>query len=232
MKKLFTGLLGLILVLGLILTGCSSKQKNTDDIQAFFKAFNHLLESKSLHLEGSLDFNGATTPVDLWYDSQDGLEAAFVTSLDDDMPVEFYIKDGGTYLDFAGTRSSSTLANLGLDNSASLAGLNPFLDLSTDERLALIDSTSQNKDVHTLVLNTTELSKAIDSYGSAKISKAEISYTLKDNEISWLSFALEGTSELTQTPTDLNLTIDLTVHARNEKLNIPFPADLASWPRG
>ena len=132
MKKFLT--LIITCFLSLSLAGCSNS-KNNDDILTFFDALGNTLNLKSAQISGMKDSKMNIDPQIL---QKEDLQVATSIGLVAGDHVKnnflnFYIKDGKTYLNSMGTKTQSTVDKIGLKKNSKLNTYNPFLDLTDDQ---------------------------------------------------------------------------------------------------
>ena len=141
MKKFLT--LIITCFLSLSLAGCSNS-KNNDDILTFFDALGNTLNLKSVQINGTLDMKDSKMNIDAQILQKEDLQVATSIGLVAGDHVKnnflnFYIKDGKTYLNSMGTKTQSTVDKIGLKKNSKLNTYNPFLDLTDDQLCELFD---------------------------------------------------------------------------------------------
>lgn len=234
MKKILMRLL--VLCLAFSLCGCSSS-KNKEDIQVVFDALNTTLKAKSGSIVGEIEYNTKTEQkislkLDLIQNGDMQLKAIMGlesqgNKIDD--YLDFYIKDGKTYLNNMGTKSQSVASNIGIDTTKTLAVYNPFLDFSTNELSALFDSTSKKDNTYTLKLDPQKLATLLDGMGTLKVNKATIVATVEENHLSYLDVLITGNQTFNSSSYDVEIHFVGTVENFNSLDNIDFPDDLNEY---
>ncbi|WP_308585622.1 hypothetical protein [uncultured Holdemanella sp.] len=230
MKKIFT--LILTCFLSLSLSGCSSS-KNNEDILTFFNALDNTLNLKSAQISGTLDMKDSKLNIDAQILQKEDLQIASTIGLVAGGNVQnnflnFYIKDGKTYLNSMGTKTQSTVDKIGLKTNSKLNTYNPFLDLTDDQLCELFDSSKKENDTYTFKVNTSKLATLLDNMGSIKLDNATLEATIKNKNISHLVLSFTGK----QTVDDASANIDVSVELSIKKLNkINFPNDLDSYTK-
>ena len=228
MKKILTIILTCFLTLSL--AGCSSK-KNDDDILTFFDALDNTLNLKSAQINGSLTMKDSKLNIDAQILQKDDLQVSSSIGLVAGKNVQndflnFYIKDGKTYLNSMGTKTQSTVDKIGLKQNSKLNTYNPFLDLTDDELCELFDSSKKENDTYTFKVNTSKLATLLDNMGSVKLDNATLEATIKNEKISHMILNFTGT----QTVDDASADIDVSIELGIKKLNkINFPNDLDDY---
>lgn len=211
----------------LAFAGCS-KSQTLSYSQEFFTAFNHMLEADTLATDGDIEFGMIDTDFVFYLDqSSDDISLALETGSEaENNQINFYIKDGKTYLDYLGTKSSSVAENIGLGDGQKISVYNPFLDLSDEERAELFDSITLKDNTYTFQINKTNLAAYLDSYGSVSITKAVMTAKITDDEIKNLSLDITGKITMDAASADLVINLNLNVESMNQKIEIPWPDDL------
>ena len=140
--------------------------------------------------------------------------------------LNFYIKNGKTYLNSMGTKTQSTVDKIGLKKNSKLNAYNPFLDLTDDQLCELFDSSKKENDTYTFKVNTSKLATLLDNMGSVKLDHATLVATIKNEKISHMILNFTGT----QTVDDASANIDVSIELSIKKLNkINFPNDLDNY---
>lgn len=228
MKKFLT--LILTCFLSLSLAGCSSS-KNNDDILTFFDALGNTLNLKSAQISGTLDMKDSKMNIDAQILQKEDLQVATSIGLVAGDHVKnnflnFYIKDGKTYLNSMGTKTQSTVDKIGLKKNSKLNTYNPFLDLTNDQLCELFDSSKKENDTYTFKINTSKLATLLDNMGSIKLDDATLEATIKNKKISHMILSFTGKQTVNKVSADIDISIEL----RIKKLNkINFPNDLDSY---
>ena len=228
MKKILTIILTCFISLSL--AGCSSK-KNDDDILAFFNALDNTLNLKSAQINGSLTMKDSKMNVDAQILQKEDLQVATSIGLVAGKNVQtnflnFYIKDGKTYLNSMGTKTQSTVDKIGLKQNSKLNTYNPFLDLTDDELCELFDSSKKENDTYTFKVNTSKLAALLDNMGSVKLDNATLEATIKNKKISHLALSFTGTQTVDDASADIDVSIELSIKKLNK---INFPNDLDAY---
>lgn len=210
-------------------TVCSHGEK-VKNAQTFFTAFNHLLEADTLHLQGSWSAQSASQTFDFYLDQQNQLECAlFLGSPADNSQVDFFIRDGKTYLDYQGTTSQSLAENIGIQKDTRLDVYNPFLDLNDQQRADLFDSITVDEDTYTFQINPGSLSTLLDSYGTAQVRQAVMTAVIEKDELRSLDLQIEGTIAAAGKSDALHIRLQVKTDSINEPVQIPWPDNLSSY---
>lgn len=236
MKKLCKFILSFFLAASL---GACSQADNVQDASVtFFDALHKTLSVDSVKIEGKVEADlGLTTSVDyeLWLDQKESLQLAITSQLDvmgvgaGDF-IDFYIKDGKTYLDTQGTKSSSTVEKIGLKKDGRLEVWDPFLSLTDKEKAEIFKSAKVNGDEYTFELDPNKLSTYLDEMGGADISEAKLKATINDGYITSLNLDVSGTQNIEDKSQDFKIGLEAKASDFNKSMDIPFPDDLDSWP--
>lgn len=228
MKKFLTLIITCFLSLSLV--GCSNS-KNNDDILTFFDALGNTLNLKSSQISGTLDMKDSKMNIDAQILQKDELQVSSSIGLVAGKNVQnnflnFYIKDGKTYLNSMGTKTQSTVDKIGLKKNSKLNTYNPFLDLTDAQLCELFDSSKKENDTYTFKVNTSKLATLLDNMGSIKLEDATLVATIKNEKISHMILSFTGT----QTVDDASANIDVSIELSIKKLNkINFPNDLDNY---
>lgn len=230
MKKILT--LIITCFLSLSLSGCSNS-KNNEDILAFFNALDNTLNLKSAQISGTLDMNDSKLNVDAQILQKEDLQVASNIGLVAGKNVQnnflnFYIKDGKTYLNSMGTKTQSTVDKIGLKKNSKLNAYNPFLDLTDDELCELFDSSKKENDTYTFKINTSKLATLLDNMGSVKLDNATLEATIKNRKISHMILSFTGKQTVDEASADIDISIELSIKKLNK---INFPNDLDSYTK-
>ncbi|MCF0258408.1 MAG: hypothetical protein HUJ54_00985 [Erysipelotrichaceae bacterium] len=231
MMKKKTGILFLALIM-MFCTACSSGQKpDVKQMQAFYTAFNQMLEAKTLYAKGKVSSGNFQTGFTLWIDQDKRpLEIAFATDPVMGKNIAFYVKDGKTYLDFMGTKSQSVASNLGIDKNTSLSLYNPLQDLTDAEKEELFASAAIDGDQYSFQFNTSKLASFLDSFGALTLSKANMFATVQNGKIKSIAFSAAGTISMGDSKSVFDGRLELNEIKINESVDVSWPADLDSWP--
>lgn len=234
MKRFFSKLLALCIMFSLC--ACSSS-KNKEEIVTVFDALNMTLKAKSGSFTGQIEYNTKTKQkinysIDIIQDGDMKLKAnmgleAEGNKMDD--YLNFYIKDGKTYLNNLGTTSQSVASNIGIDTSKTIAIFNPFLDLNADELSALFKSSSKNGNTYTLVINPEKLATLLDGMGTLNISKATVNAVIDNDRLSNLDVNITGNQAFNDISYDVEIHFVCEIKNFNSLSQIDFPKDLDSY---
>lgn len=228
MKKFLT--LIITCFLSLSLAGCSSS-KNNDDILTFFDALGNTLNLKSAQISGTLDMKDSKMNIDAQILQKEDLQVATSIGLVAGDHVKnnflnFYIKDGKTYLNSMGTKTQSTVDKIGLKKNSKLNAYNPFLDLTNNQLCELFDSSKKENDTYTFKINTSKLATLLDNMGSIKLDDATLEATIKNKKISHMILSFTGKQTVNKASADIDISIELSIKKLNK---INFPNDLDSY---
>lgn len=214
-----------------LLGGCS---QNGQDLEAavdkLFSAYNHLCEADSLSAKGSIDAQGIFATYTAAYTS-DPQQLAINATLGqgDGKPVSFYIKDGKTYLNYMGTKSSSVAENIGIKPEDGFHLSNPFLELSRKERADLFESVEVKDDTYTFTVKNSTAEEVLDDFGAADVKKCVIKAVIDDDQIKNIYFQLDGALAVGSSATDVSLEATAEILSVDKPVDIEFPADLDTW---
>ena len=228
MKKILTLIITCFLSLSLV--GCSNS-KNNDDILTFFDALGNTLNLKSAQISGTLDMKDSKMNIDAQILQKEDLQVATSIGLVAGKNVQnnflnFYIKDGKTYLNSMGTKTQSTVDKIGLKKNSKLNAYNPFLDLTDDQLCELFDSSKKENDTYTFKVNTSKLATLLDNMGSVKLDHATLVATIKNEKISHMILSFTGTQTVDDASADIDVSIELSIKKLNK---INFPNDLDNY---
>ena len=218
MKKFLT--LIITCFLSLSLAGCSSS-KNNDDILTFFDALGNTLNLKSAQISGTLDMKDSKMNIDAQILQKEDLQVATSIGLVAGDHVKnnflnFYIKDGKTYLNSMGTKTQSTVDKIGLKKNSKLNTYNPFLDLTNDQLCELFDSSKKENDTYTFKINTSKLATLLDNMGSIKLDDATLEATIKNKKISHMILSFTGKQTVNKASADIDISIELSIKKLNK----------------
>ncbi|MGM9946592.1 hypothetical protein [Floccifex sp.] len=234
MKKVITQILSICLLISL----CScSKKVNQDDVVKVFNAFDQTLEADSGHITGTFSMNTddkSTIELDMQIIQTGNLQVAInmdLTSGNNTVEnyLQFFIKDGKTYLKNMDVTSQSVVENIGLSPNQKISVYNIFLDYTDDELVSLFESTSRKGNTITLELNEKELATLLDSMGTLSVSEGKIIVELQNEFIKSLSFQLKGYLAYDDQSMDVNIKLDCQISDINSLSSISFPDDLESY---
>ena len=231
MKKIFSLILALCLLVPL--QGCT--KRSDSDITTVFRALNRTLQADSLELKGNVEVSQPqkmSLDMSVYMNQKSTPEIAVLLNAEGTDIIAFYLKDHKTYLNAMGTKSQSSAANIGMDGPKPFDIFNPFLDYSDDELIDFFTASSKKGDTYTLTMDPSKLSTALDRYGGIRISKGTLEATVKDDVITTLVMNLEGENQFTQKGMDTAMTITLHMDKYDENVQVPFPDDLNTYPKG
>lgn len=223
LKPLFLIPAGLSLLLA---GGCSQDTKAADAANKFFEAYNHLCEEDGIEANGKIELLGQSAEYTAAFTSEPQ-QLAISAFLNDGQAVGFYIKDGKTYLDFLGTKSSSEANKIGIDPNEPFHLPNPFLELSKEERANLFENVQVSEDTYTFTIKNSEMDKFLDNYGAAKVNSAKLQATIKEGKITWMSIDVQGRYDIVSDSADLSLAANATITQTGKNVLVDYPADLS-----
>ena len=231
MKKFITFIITCFLSLSLI--GCSNS-KNNDDILTFFDALDNTLNLSSANVSGTLDMKDSKLHIQAQISQENDLQVASSIGLEANKHVQnnflnFYIRDGKTYLNSMGTKTQSTVEKIGLKKNQKLNAYNPFLDCTDDELCALFDSSKKEGNKYSFTIDTSKLASLLDNMGSINLNKANLEATIKNKKISHLILNFTGTQTIEKNTADIDISIELNI---NKLTKISFPNDLDTYAKG
>lgn len=236
MKKFYAFILAFILSLGL--SACSAKTNDPQLDLEFFNAVHRTFQADSIHVNGSLDMDNDNQPssifIDLYLKQEDELGVAIMTTLEADgkkQPnyLDFYIKDGKTYLNSLGTKTQSTVNLIGLQADSKVDQMDPFLGLTDEDKDELLENGKKEGDRYTFDLNKYYISSLLDSYNSVDVSKASLKATIKDNIIQDLEMDISGTQTIDDEMIDASFILKIKTSDYDSLESIPYPDDLSSY---
>lgn len=111
------------------------RQKNDDDILKFFDAIDTTLQAKSASIDGNITIqngkNDSQMNVKGEFNQENQLQCAIHLGLEANKNViddylDFYIKDGKTYLKNMSTKSQSLASKIGIKENTKISAYNPF----------------------------------------------------------------------------------------------------------
>lgn len=224
-------LMSSVLACSMLLGGCSGQKADTAKAaDLFFASFNHLCEADTLKGHGTLTAMSSTLPLEFALISSPA-QAELLWGESGNPAAAFYLRDGSTYLNYMGTKSSSKAVNLGINPDEPLHLPNPFLEIPREDREKLFDSVKVDGNAYSFVINPSEMAKFLDSYGAVKVQNASLDTVIENEMISSLSLKIEGTYSVDTASTPLNLAADLTIDEAGDPIEIVWPDDLSSWPQ-
>lgn len=234
MKKILT----YVLCLGLLFcSGCSKQSTNKDDVLTFFDAFDHTLELNSAHIKGTMKMD-KTNPYEIAIDCsfiQSGnLGLAITTDIaadenKQDDYLQFFIKDGKSYLNSMGTKTQSTIDKIGLKPESKINIINPFLSFTDDQLVSLFTSSKREGNHFTYTLDHNQLAALLDSLGTLNISKATLECDIKGDIIENLKLVTDGKQTISEETFDFEMTITLNLDQINKVTSITYPEDLDNY---
>lgn len=220
-------------ILGGSLTFAGCSKPSTDVRSAadlFFSSYNHLCEADTLDVSGTVDVAGLSGDYKAQMVAKPAELALQFENDADGLQIAFYIKDGKTYLNYMGTKSSSVAANIGIEEDTELHLPNPFLEISRSDREKLFDSVKVSNDTYTFTLNRSETEKFLDSYGAVEVNKAILEATIENETLRSMSIEVDGIYSVDKTGSPLSLKASMNVDAADTPVTVEFPDDLTSWP--
>lgn len=234
MKKIVTFLLSVCIGLSL----CACSKKNKEDVMDFFNAFDKTLELDSGQFAGDVTYVVGEDTNNMYLtfsliqtgDMQLALNLALEANgnkLED--YINFYIKDGNTYLNYMGTTSQSIASNIGVDTKKKLSVSNPFLDCTDSELAALFDSVEKEGNTYNMVIKASNIASMLDEYGGITVSEATLSATIENGYISHLVFNLTGTQSFDTDPQKVKISFDGKLTQINSLSKVEFPSDLTKY---
>ena len=234
MKKILSLFISCLLTLSL--SACSSNT-NSDYAIDFFNALDNTLALDSGHIQGTFISNNEEDSMihfDLKIDQKDELQMALDLDLEaggntEDDFIDFYIKDGKTYLNYMNTTSQSLLENLGIDASQKLSLYNPFLDHTDEELRSLFTKCSKSQNEYSFIIDASMLSAFMDSMGSITIEDAILNATIKDDYITSLKLQVTGLQDIETQQAVIDVTLECSIKQINTLDKIDFPDNLDSY---
>ena len=232
MKKIYT--LILTLILSFSLTGCSSIDKAS--VLDFFKSLNTTLTADSGHFTGNISIrtkDDSDFSFELDLNQKSDLNLACKIDLkagnqEQEDFINFYIKDGKTYLNMLGTTSQSLASNIGFNPGDKINVYNPFLNYTDKELISFFKSAKKDNNTYLFNLDTKKLGIFLDSMGSISVSEAEIRAEEKNGMITSFDLHIKMTQNIKEEfKTDFTIHID--AKDLNNSIQIPFPEDLESY---
>lgn len=220
------------------LSACS-KQVDKNDTLTFFDALHQTFQADSAHIDATIQMDQddpSTLHADIYFDQTNDLELAITTDLSASGKTEndflnFYIKDGKTYLDSMGVKTQSVVEKIGLKKNSKLTNLDPFLDMTDEELEKMFTSSRKNGNTYSFEIDKNALSSVLDSYGSVKIDQATVDAVIENNIISQLKLNAHMSQSLNDQAVDTSLTITIKVNEYDSLSSVPFPSDLDSYQK-
>ena len=233
MKKLYT--LILTLIVSFSLTACAKPNKEV--ALQFFDAFNTTLMADSGIFEGEFVSESnvdSTLQFQIQLNQKEELNVAARMDLIADgnkqeHVIDFYIRDGKTYLNALGTRSSSTLANLGMHKTDKLNVYNPLLSYTNDEILEYIDTATKEEDTYSIDLQTRKMEVLLDTFGSISLKKAHIEAKEKEGILKNITLTIEGVQTINNERANTLIEIRIRIQEYNQLDTVVFPDDLDTY---
>ncbi len=233
MKKLCSLLIMFAMIFSL--SACSSKNK--DDILLFFDALDNTLKTDSGEIIGKIDMKGDspyTIDFDIQYIQIGDIQLAAIVDLEAGGNIQkdfldFYIKDGKTYLNSMGTKTQSVVENIGLERNKKIAVYNPFLSFNDNELTSFFKSSSHKGTTYTFDIDAKRLTTLIDAYGTFNASKAQIIADIENDLLNSVSLTIKGEQNINDKKADVDMTIEFTISDLNSLDHIEFPDDLDSY---
>lgn len=217
-----------------LLGGCTSNKDNLETAaDTLFSAYNHLCEASSLSAKGSVDAQGIfATYTAAFTSSPQQLAINAKLGQGETKPVDFYIKDGKTYLNYMGTKSSSLSQNIGINPEDGFHLTNPFLELDREKRADLFESVEVKENTYTFVVKNSTAEDVLDDLGAADVKKCILKATIEDDQIKNLYFQLDGALDTGSSAMDVALEATAEILSVDQPVDIQFPSDLDSWTAG
>ncbi len=233
MKHIITFFLSLCLIFSA--TGCSSK--NDDDILLFFDAFNETLEAESGNISGTVTIKNDSTSkmnLNIQFNQENDLQLALTLGLEaggntKDDYLDFYIKDGKTYLQNEGTKTQSLASNIGIEDDQKISAYNPFLNFTDDELTEIFTSSEKDGNTYTYQIDKDIVATLLDSLGTVSISEASLVATIEDDVIKDFKLVASGTQTVNDTTIDFSFTIEADITNLNNQTEVSFPDDLDTY---
>ena len=233
MKKIISLLC--FICLCVCLSGCNSK--NEDDILTFFQAFHNTLDADSATIEGTLsmpEMDDSSISIHMQLCQTGNLELALTTDLKagenrQENFLNFYIKEGKTYLNSMGTKSQSILSNLGIEKDQKISVYDPFMNFTDEELTQLVQSSSHKDNDYTFELDNQIFSTLLDSYGSVSIDSATLKATIQDDILTYFSLHIQGVQNIDSASEDIDFTISCQIQDFDQLDHVTFPDDLESY---
>lgn len=233
MKKLCSLLVMFAMIFSL--SACSSKNK--DDILLFFDALDNTLKTDSGRFNGKVDMKGDspyTIDFDIQYIQVGDIQLAAIIDLEAGGNVqknflEFYIKDGKTYLNSMGTKTQSVVENIGLERNKKIAVYNPFLSFNDSELASFFKSSSHKGTIYTFDIDAKRLTTMIDAYGTFNATKAQIIADIENDLLNSVSLNIKGQQNINDQKADIDITVEFVITDLNSLDHIDFPNDLDSY---
>lgn len=236
MKKITVYILAFFLCFSL--SACS-KQVDQNDTLAFFDALHHTFQADSAHIDATVQMDQddpSALHANIYFDQTNDLELSITTDLSAGKNTEknflnFYIKDGKTYLDSMGVKTQSVVEKIGLKKNSKLANFDPFLDMTDEELEKMFTSSRKEGNNYSFEIDKNALSTVLDSYGSIKIDQATVDATIENNIITQLTLNAHMSQSFNNQSVDTSLKIAITVDEYDSLSSVPFPNDLDTYQK-
>lgn len=233
MKKILSLACAFFLLIGL--SGCHSK--SDDDILAFFEAFHNTLNAQSGHITAQIQMDTtdqSTIDIDLQIIQENDLQMALSVDLESNGNrqedfLQFYTRNGKTYLNSMGTTSQSDLSNLGIDASEKIAVYDPFMNFSDSELCDLIESSSKDGNTYSYTIDPSLISTLLDSLGTVDVESSTLDAVIENETLSSFTLDVSGRQTLEETSENIRFKIDCQIEDLNKLQSIAFPEDLESY---
>lgn len=237
MKKITGFIISLFLCFSL--SACSDTDTKQYTLE-FFNALHHTFQANSAHIRADIlmdqDDPGEIL-ADLCFDQKEQLELALTTDLKaggrtQNNFLDFYIKDGRTYLNSLGTKTQSTADKIGLSADSKLTNLDPFLDMSDDELEKLFTRAEKEEDgTYRFDIDEHTLASILDSYGSVTIDHAVLEAKIEDSIVTYMKLDCDIHQKISSTSIDSSVRAVIHVSDYDTLQSVPFPDDLSSYKK-
>lgn len=233
MKKILSIVCAFFLLIGI--GGCSSK--SDEDILAFFEAFHNTLNAQSGHITAQIQMDStdqSIIDIDLQMLQKEDLQIALSMDLESNGNrqedfLQFYTRDGKTYLNSMGTTSQSVLSNLGIDASEKISVYDPFMNFSDSELCDLIESSSKDGNTYSLTIDPSLISTLLDSFGTVDVESSTLDAVIENETLSSFTLDVSGRQTLEEASENIRFKIDCQIEDLNKLQSIAFPEDLESY---
>ena len=143
--------------------------------------------------------------------------------------LQFYTRNGKTYLNSMGTTSQSDLSNLGIDASEKIAVYDPFMNFSDSELCDLIESSSKDGNTYSYTIDPSLISTLLDSLGTVDVESSTLDAVIENETLSSFTLDVSGRQTLEETSENIRFKIDCQIEDLNKLQSIAFPEDLESY---
>ncbi|MBP3852941.1 MAG: hypothetical protein J6D18_00040, partial [Erysipelotrichaceae bacterium] len=143
--------------------------------------------------------------------------------------LQFYIKDGKTYLNNLGVKTQSVVENIGLQSDSRINMMNPFLSFSDDELCALFTSSKKEGNHYTYTLDPAKLATLLDSLGTVTLDNATLESEIEKDVLKNMTLNAKGKQTVNEDSFDFDLTLRFTIEQLNALESVQFPSDLDSY---